>query len=163
MPDAETFGIRAKEARKGEGSYAPQSVARNVSPLHIVPIARFYKFARRLAFRGRSYLRHATPNIAAFGLVFGGLRHDLRRITGTHATGAGGRGLAAPACKSQATPMLTALSCRALADEDRARASNADLANQSERLRASADAWDVRAELLERIGQLSLRRASARD
>lgn len=59
--------------------------------------------------------------------------------------------------------MLTALSCRALADEDRTRASNAELANQSERLRASADAWDVRAELLERIGKLSLRRALARD
>lgn len=59
--------------------------------------------------------------------------------------------------------MLTALSCRALADEDRTRASNAELANQSERLRASADAWDVRAELLERIGKLSLRRAQSRD
>jgi hypothetical protein len=59
--------------------------------------------------------------------------------------------------------MLTALSCRALADEDRTRASQAELANQSERLRASADAWDVRAELLERIDQLSLRRALARD
>jgi hypothetical protein len=59
--------------------------------------------------------------------------------------------------------MLTALSCRALADEDRTRASNAELANQSARLRASADAWDVRAELLERIGNLSLRRALARD
>lgn len=57
--------------------------------------------------------------------------------------------------------MLTALSCRALADEDRNRASQADLANQSERLRASADAWDVRAELLERIGRLSTRRADA--
>lgn len=59
--------------------------------------------------------------------------------------------------------MLTALSCRALADEDRARALNADLANQCERLRASAAAWDVRAELLERIGQLSTQRALARD
>lgn len=59
--------------------------------------------------------------------------------------------------------MLTALSCRALADEDRTRASQAELANQSERLRASADAWDIRAELLERIGKLSLRRAQSRD
>jgi hypothetical protein len=59
--------------------------------------------------------------------------------------------------------MLTAHSCRALAEEDRSRASKTDLANQSERLRASADAWDVRAELLERIGQLSARRAPARD
>jgi len=59
--------------------------------------------------------------------------------------------------------MLTAHSCRALADEDRTRAAQADLANQSERLRASADAWDERAELLERIDRLSARRASARD
>ena len=59
--------------------------------------------------------------------------------------------------------MLTARSCRALADEDRVRASNADLANQSERLRASADAWDIRADLLERIGQPSPRGAAARD
>jgi hypothetical protein len=59
--------------------------------------------------------------------------------------------------------MLTALSCRALADEDRARASNADLANQSERLRASADAWDVRAELLERIDRLGTRRGLTHD
>ena len=57
--------------------------------------------------------------------------------------------------------MLTALSCRALADDDRARASHTDLLNQSARLRASADAWDERAELLERIGRLSARRGAA--
>lgn len=57
--------------------------------------------------------------------------------------------------------MLTAISCRTLAVEDRRRASQADLANQSARLSASADAWDVRAELLERIGRLSTRRAGA--
>jgi hypothetical protein len=59
--------------------------------------------------------------------------------------------------------MLTALSCRALASEDRTRASTTDLANQSERLRASAAAWDVRAELLERIARLSTSRAPGRD
>ena len=55
--------------------------------------------------------------------------------------------------------MLTALSCRALADDDRQRAATTQLSNPRERLHASAAAWDERADLLERIGRLTDRRA----
>lgn len=50
--------------------------------------------------------------------------------------------------------MLTSHSCRALADDDRQRAETAVLANQRQRLHASADAWDERAAMLERLGRL---------
>lgn len=54
--------------------------------------------------------------------------------------------------------MLTALSCRANAVVDRSRAADSLLANQTVRFTASADAWDERAEMLERIGRLSTER-----
>ena len=58
--------------------------------------------------------------------------------------------------------MLTAISCRALAAEDRSRADVSMLVNQSLRLNVSATAWDERADMLERIGRLSVARR-ARD
>lgn len=54
--------------------------------------------------------------------------------------------------------MLTAISCRANAAVDRSLADAALLANQSLRFNASADAWDERAEMLERIGRLTTAR-----
>ena len=54
--------------------------------------------------------------------------------------------------------MLTAISCRANAAIDRSRAADSLLANQSVRFTASADAWDERAEMLERIGRLTTAR-----
>jgi hypothetical protein len=54
--------------------------------------------------------------------------------------------------------MLTAQSCRALADEDRQRALTAILSNQQQRLNASAAAWDERAALLERLGRMADKR-----
>jgi hypothetical protein len=54
--------------------------------------------------------------------------------------------------------MLTAVSCRANAAVDRSQAAAAALANQSIRFNASADAWDERAEMLERIGRLTTAR-----
>lgn len=54
--------------------------------------------------------------------------------------------------------MLTAISCRALAADDALRASAADLPNQRANFEASAAAWNERADLLDRIGRLSVAR-----
>lgn len=54
--------------------------------------------------------------------------------------------------------MLTAISCRANAAADRSHAEASLLANQSLRFNASADAWDERADTLERIGRLTTAR-----
>jgi hypothetical protein len=78
-------------------------------------------------------------------------------------TGADGRGLAAPACNRQAIFMLTATSCRTLAGNDDLRAAAADLPTQRKRFQDSADAWNERADMLERIGRLdAARRAPER-
>ena len=52
--------------------------------------------------------------------------------------------------------MLTAISCRALAATNCAQAAVAPLANQRDRLQASADAWNERADMLERLGRASV-------
>lgn len=57
--------------------------------------------------------------------------------------------------------MLTSHSCRALADDDRQRAETAVLSNQRARLHASADAWDERAAMLERLGRMVDKRRRA--
>jgi len=54
--------------------------------------------------------------------------------------------------------MLTAHSCRALAADDSVRASTADLATRRANFEASAAAWNARADMLERIGKLSVAR-----
>ncbi len=47
--------------------------------------------------------------------------------------------------------MLTAISCRALANSDLTQAAAAPLANQRDRFRTSADAWNERADMLGRM------------
>jgi hypothetical protein len=51
--------------------------------------------------------------------------------------------------------MLTAISCRALANSDLTQAAAAPLANQRDRFRTSADAWNERADMLERLGRMA--------
>jgi predicted RNA polymerase sigma factor len=59
--------------------------------------------------------------------------------------------------------MLTATSCRTLAENDDVRAAAADLPTQRKRFQDSADAWNDRADMLERIGRLdAARRAPER-